>query len=124
MNETNTNQSPMKIGEYELQPLTLGTITTLSKIGSAFAAENPEGTPLPVSLEEIAVAALVFARPVWCSGLIKSGKKNEILSAAEDLSFLIDAPTMQRVMDYINTSLAEFFAQSKPMTVPAPASKD
>lgn len=117
-----TKIETVKIGELELQPLTLGTITTLAKIGSTFIRQNPEGTALPVSLQEIAVAALVFAKPAWCHQMMKSNKRDEVLQAAEELSFELDAPTLQSVMSFINSSLADFFTStrgSKPTEIPA-----
>lgn len=99
------------IGPHTLRPLTLGTIKTLRRVGSIFTRENPSGQPMAVDLDDLALAALVFARPDWVWAKLEAGEDDEIRRQADGLAFHLTAGAMRVLNAFINSQMAEFFGE-------------
>jgi len=122
------------VGGTPLLPLTLGTFEVLQMVDSAHARENPDGKSMRVTLKEMALSALIFARPDWCYVCLKdASRKDEVDDAVMQFAFHLDAPTLREVNAFIEEEMREFFgegasakkpdsADSPPVPVESPAS--
>lgn len=84
-----------------LQPITLGTLKALEKLGSAFLSD----AATPLDTEQITLAIAIFANPRQAWMMLRDGKAKEFGTAAEDLTFDLDLKSLQAAAHWINTQL-------------------
>ncbi len=104
----------LDVAGIPMRPLSIGTFLALEKLGSVYAAENADGSPMVVKQLDIALAALVFQRPEWAYELLEAGQIAELKRAAVELSFSMTAPVLNAVNVFINGQMQEFFGEATP----------
>ncbi len=109
------------IAGLTLRPLTIGTLEALHLAGSVYAAENPAGRPMIVTLRELTRTVLCFARPEWVYERLSAGAATEVDAEAVRIGFSMTKGVMEEANAWIEAQMREFFGLGDAEKKPSPA---
>lgn len=112
-------QGKREIAGITFHPLDVGILWCLQKLGSVFATENPEGKEMAVTMEDISMAALVFADPDRAWALLDAGGAEELRNEAFKLARRLRREELAALTLHINQEMGKWGEAAKDAPPPA-----